>query len=127
MKKFVGVLGILSVLLLIVFIVAVVIGAEVFVLILLGITYDSWKNLALFIIALGIVEYIVSTMMQRTVKRNIKNHSKYHQFCLQVLISFTLLMAFTEMMSSIWIPTYGAVIYAILSAALYALVEKFEK
>lgn len=97
---------------------------EVFVLILLGLTYESWQALVLFIILFGIIEYIVSSILQKVIELKKWQNPNLHRFWGQTFISFILMMVFVRLMDEIWISTAGAIAYALITAALYIIVDR---
>ncbi|MEG0385501.1 MAG: YrvL family regulatory protein [Solibacillus sp.] len=127
MNKLTNIFGILFALLVFITIIGVVIAAEVFALILLGFTYDSWQSFAIFIIVFGIVEFILSSAMQGLVQAKIQTNHAFHKFWGHLLISITLMLIAVNVMESIAIPVMGAVIYAIITALLYFVIDAFEK
>ena len=100
---------------------------EILVLILLGFTYDRWQSLLLFIVAFGILEYIASSVLQRMLKAKNSQHPNIHRFWGQTFISFILMMVFVRIMDSIWISTTGAILYALITAALYIIFDRKTK
>lgn len=126
MNKQGNIIGILIVGLLICIVLAAVVAAEVFVLLFLGFTYETWQGLAIFLVVFGIVEFILSALMKGFIEDQCKSHHNYHAFWGHVILSFTLLMLAVSIMESIYIPTIGAMIYAVLTALLYVLVDKID-
>ncbi|MEK4425505.1 YrvL family regulatory protein [Solibacillus sp. FSL K6-1523] len=127
MNKLKSIFGILIALFAFLVIIGIVIAVEVFALILLGFTYDSWQSFALFIIVFGIVEFILSSFMQNFVALKMQSHHAFHKFWGQLLISITLMLIAVNVMESISIPVMGAVIYAIITAVLYHIIDVVEK
>lgn len=126
MNKLKNSLGILIALLAFIAIIGVVIAVEVFALILLGFTYDSWKSFAIFIIVFGIVEFILSNFMQSFVELKMQGYHAFHKFWGHLLISITLMLIAVNVMDSISIPVIGAVIYAVITAVLYLLIDEVD-
>ncbi|ATP40423.1 hypothetical protein CSE16_10380 [Solibacillus sp. R5-41] len=127
MNKLSNIFGILIAVLAFIAIIGVVIAAEVFALILVGFTYESWKSFAIFIIVFGIVEFILSSIMQRFVQTKAKSNHMYHKFWGHLLISITLMLIAVNVMESISIPVFGAIIYAVITAILYLIVDIIEQ
>lgn len=125
--KMKNIIAILIALLAFIVMIGLVIAVEVFALILVGFTYDSWKDFAIFLIGFGLVEFMLSSVMQRFVQMKIKEYQMYHKFWGHLLISITLMFIAVNIMESISIPVIGAIIYGIITAILYLLVDIFEQ
>lgn len=108
-------------------IIAVIVAIEVFVLTLLGFEYDGWRNLALFLVLHGIIEYVLVIGVRVLVKSRSKRHPNIHLFFGHLFVSFIVIMTITQWMDSVYINEYGAAMFAVITALLYMLVDRFEK
>ncbi|MEG0472757.1 MAG: YrvL family regulatory protein [Solibacillus sp.] len=127
MKKIGNIFGILIALFAFTAMIGLVIAAEVFALILLGFTYDSWQSFAIFIVVFGIAEFFITSFMQGFVEAKARGYHAFHKFWGHLLISLTLMLIAVNVMDSISIPVIGAVIYAAITALLYLLIDLVEK
>lgn len=109
------------------FMIGVVIAVDVFALILVGFTYESWQDFAIFIVGFGLVEFMLSSVMQRFVHIKIKEYQTYHKFWGHLLLSITLMFMAVHVMDTISIPVVGAVLYGVISAILHLLVDILEQ
>ena len=112
--------------LLFIVVVGTVIAIEVYVLTLLGFTYDNWRSLALFLVLHSIIEYVLVMGVRIIVRGRSKRHPNVHLFFGHLFVSFIVLMTITQWMDSVYIDVYGAAIFAAITAVLYMLVDRFE-
>ncbi len=119
--------GIVALIFFIVAVVAVLIAVDIWILLLLGFTYDSWQMFALFIIIFGLLEFLFVMGLEAFIESKTNSHVGFHKFWGQTIVSFTLFMAVTTMMSSVAMPTVGAVIYAVFTATVYRVMSRFDK
>jgi len=104
-----------------------VIAIEVYVLTLLGFTYDNWRSLALFLVLHSIIEYVLEMGVRIIVRGRSKRHPNVHLFFGHLFVSFIVLMTITQWMDSVYIDVYGAAIFAAITTVLYMLVDRFER
>lgn len=122
MKKNIG--SALSILLVILFVLgtlAVSMAAEIGILLLVGIEFNSWSSLIWFIIIYGIIEFIVIMAVDAWIEYKSENHQKFHKYFSYMIVSFTLIMIVSIAKETIYLPVMGAVIFAIATATMYLL------
>lgn len=127
MKKFGGFLSISFIFLLVVVIIGVAVAAEVGILLLIGIEFEGWGNLIWFIIIYGIIEFAIVMLSDVIVELKATQHERLHKYFAHLLISFTLLMTISLIMETIYLPLYGAIIFAFVTATLYLLFDSGSK
>lgn len=120
-KKFGKALGILIVILIVIGTLAISITAEIGILLLVGIDFERWSSLIWFIIVYGVVEFIVIMALDAFIELKANSHQKFHKYFGHMIVSFTLIMAISLFIETIYLPITGAVIFAIATATMYLL------
>lgn len=128
MKKYVGsALGILMVILVVLGTLVVSMAAEIGILLLVGIEFNSWSSLIWFIIIYGIIEFIVIMAVDAWIEYKSENHQKFHKYFSYMIVSFTLIMIISISKETIYLPVIGAVIFAVATASMYLLFSLGDK
>ncbi len=120
-KNFGKALGILIVILIVIGTLAISIAAEIGILLLVGIDFERWSSLIWFIIIYGVVEFIVIMALDALIELKANSHQKFHKYFGHMIVSFTLIMAISLFIETIYLPIIGAVIFAIATATMYLL------
>lgn len=120
-KNFGKALGILIVILIVIGTLAISIAAEIGILLLVGIDFERWSSLIWFIIVYGVVEFIVIMALDAFIELKANSHQKFHKYFGHMIVSFTLIMAISLFIETIYLPITGAVIFAIATATMYLL------
>lgn len=120
-KNFGKALGILIVILIVIGTLAISIAAEIGILLLVGIDFERWSSLIWFIVVYGVVEFIVIMALDAFIELKVNSHQKFHKYFGHMIVSFTLIMAISLFIETIYLPITGAVIFAIATATMYLL------
>ncbi|QEY20517.1 histidine kinase [Psychrobacillus sp. AK 1817] len=120
-KNFGKALAILIVILIVIGTLAISIAAEIGILLLVGIAFERWSSLIWFIIVYGVIEFIVIMALDAFIELKANNHQKFHKYFGHMIVSFTLIMAISLFIETIYLPITGAVIFAIATATMYLL------
>ncbi|QGM31050.1 histidine kinase [Bacillus sp. N3536] len=120
-KNFGKALGILIVILIVIGTLAISIAAEIGILLLVGIDFERWSSLIWFIVVYGVVEFIVIMALDAFIELKANSHQKFHKYFGHMIVSFTLIMAISLFIETIYLPITGAVIFAIATATMYLL------
>lgn len=126
-EKFINGLSILLIFGFVAGVFVAIVAIEIAALLLVGFEYDHWQSLAIFILIYSIVEFILSSAMKVILKQKAKGNYNLHYFFCNLIISFTVLMGTTLLLDSVYIPVAGAVIFSIITAILYSLMERLDK
>lgn len=126
-EKFINGLSILLIFGFIAGVFVAIVAIEIAALLLVGFEYNHWQSLAIFILIYSIVEFILSSAMKVILKQKAKGNYNLHYFFCNLIISFTVLMGTTLLLDSVYIPVAGAVIFSIITAILYSLMERLDK
>ncbi|MEK3974165.1 histidine kinase [Psychrobacillus sp. FSL K6-1267] len=120
-KNFGKALGILIVILIVIGTLAISIAAEIGILLLVGIDFERWSSLIWFIVVYGVVEFIIIMALDAFIELKANSHQKFHKYFGHMIVSFTLIMAISLFIETIYLPITGAVIFAIATATMYLL------
>lgn len=120
-KNFGKALGILIVILIVIGTLAISIAAEIGILLLVGIDFERWSSLIWFIIVYGVIEFIVIMALDAFIELKANSHQKFHKYFGHMIVSFTLIMAISLFIETIYLPITGAIIFAIATATMYLL------
>ncbi|MBD7943060.1 histidine kinase [Psychrobacillus sp. Sa2BUA9] len=120
-KNFGKALAILIVILIVIGTLAISIAAEIGILLLVGIDFERWSSLIWFIVVYGVVEFIVIMALDAFIELKANSHQKFHKYFGHMIVSFTLIMAISLFIETIYLPITGAVIFAIATATMYLL------